>query len=477
MSPMAPQVGRRELLTTSGLLLGLILIFLLPLLRPGVMPSASGILQAWPTFQTGSDYRSYNDLPSDMAMQHEPWTRYARQRLAKGELPLWNPHQAAGVPFVANMQSAVYSPFTWIVYVMGDRWGPIIRAAAILYLSGILAYLHLRGLGLSVRASRIGMIGWTFSGGLTHWLFWRSSLFGFLLPGSLWLTDRAFKRVDGLGSSALGLAALVALGITAGHPERVMPCAVAAGINLLYRLISAEGNVKSRLRITLVLTFAGFWGAVLGACALLPFFEYSANSLAWVARAGGYEAGLLPKSASVLMLMPDLYGNRALPFAIEWSAKWTNDCEALNPVVGLALLMAAVLICNRTKDERRLYMVLGGLAVLLAYGVWPVWPLVNHVPVLDRMAWGRFSALLAYSVCVLAAMALDDLEQGRVDAVQGIGGEAGPAAERGRGPCGVELPAPGAFHAVAGRSELVDRVCGAGSGNVAGYNGYVSGHR
>ncbi|MDP8254426.1 MAG: YfhO family protein [Candidatus Alcyoniella australis] len=412
-------VGRSELLGVSGLLLLLIALFLSPLLIPGVMPSASGILHVWPTFEIDADYRPYNDLPSDLAVQHEPWTHYARQRLAQGELPLWNPHQAAGVPFIANMQSAVYSPLTWIVYLLGDRWGPVARAALILYLSGMLAFLHLRGLGLGPRPALVGMVGWTFGGALAHWLFWRSSLFGFLLPGSLYLTDRAFKRPDKLASCALLLAALVALGITAGHPERVMLCAVAAAANLVYRSLICGLPWRERGRAILGLVGGGLYGGLLSSAALLPFIQYSQNSVAWVSRAGGYAAGLLPKSAAVLLFAPDLYGNRGLWFSIDWSAPWTNDCEALNAVVGLALLMLAAIGLRRGRAGRWFYFALAVGAALLAYGVWPAWPLANQLPLLDRMALGRFSALLAYALVVLAVMALQDLAQGKYDPLSG----------------------------------------------------------
>ncbi|MDP8256275.1 MAG: hypothetical protein P9M14_11040 [Candidatus Alcyoniella australis] len=403
---------RAEIIRASVLLLALIVLFLVPVLRPGWMPSASGMLHNWSTFTVDPEYQSPNDLLWDVATQHEPWTRYARQRLSHGELPLWNPHQAAGVPFIANMQSAVYSPFTWIVYALGDCWGPIARAVLILYLSGILAFLHLRGLGVGERAAMLGMVGWTFSGGLSHWLFWRSSLFGFLLPGTLYLTDRAFARPSRSASWSLALAALVALGITAGHTDRVVLCAVAAGINLIYRLLSSELRWSGRLRVTGLLISGGLFGALLSACALLPLMEYMRLSAAWEARAG--TTVTLPFATSALMFVPDLFGNRALPFGVGWVASWTNDCEALTGVVGLTLLVLATLGLRRGPGPRRAYLAMAVLAALLAYGAWPVRQLVQHVPPLDRMAIGRFSAMLAYSLVVLGALSLQQIIDQRI---------------------------------------------------------------
>ena len=37
-------------------------------------------------------------------------------------MPLWNPYIEGGRPFIANMQSAIFSPFSWPAYVLPFWW-------------------------------------------------------------------------------------------------------------------------------------------------------------------------------------------------------------------------------------------------------------------------------------------------------------------------------------------------------------------
>ena len=45
---------------------------------------------------------------------------YGRKALASGALPLWNPHERGGYPFLADPQTGVLYPLNWIVY--GAAW-------------------------------------------------------------------------------------------------------------------------------------------------------------------------------------------------------------------------------------------------------------------------------------------------------------------------------------------------------------------
>ena len=57
----------------------------------------------------------------DQTLQFEPFYRYTKERLP--DVPLWNPHVMGGRPYLANSQSAVFSPFSTPAYVM-----PVSRA-------------------------------------------------------------------------------------------------------------------------------------------------------------------------------------------------------------------------------------------------------------------------------------------------------------------------------------------------------------
>src|SRR5262245_25987638 len=102
----------------------LALILYAPALVPGHTLSGSDALWSaapW-SHMRPSDVKVFgsNYELLDSAIQFEPWLRYTRERLP--EAPLWNPHVAAGRPYLANSQSAVFSPFSLPAYVLPFWW-------------------------------------------------------------------------------------------------------------------------------------------------------------------------------------------------------------------------------------------------------------------------------------------------------------------------------------------------------------------
>ncbi|MBN2471272.1 MAG: hypothetical protein JXN59_11150, partial [Anaerolineae bacterium] len=49
---------------------------------------------------------AHNGLLSDLILENVVWRDFIRQSIRAGELPLWNPHLFAGVPFFAAGQSS-----------------------------------------------------------------------------------------------------------------------------------------------------------------------------------------------------------------------------------------------------------------------------------------------------------------------------------------------------------------------------------
>ena len=110
----------------------------------------------------------------DGVAEFYPWRLFAAQTLRAGWLPLWNPHQFCGTPFVANSQSAVFYPFNLLFVLL-----PVVRAFGVsvlvhLTLTGWFMYGFLRspGLRLRRRAGRVGWIVWPRS----TWYGWPARL-------------------------------------------------------------------------------------------------------------------------------------------------------------------------------------------------------------------------------------------------------------------------------------------------------------
>jgi hypothetical protein len=60
----------------------------------------------------------HNHLLSDLVLQNYQWKTFIRDSIAQREVPLWNPHQFAGIPFMAAGQQSALYPLSALYYVL-----------------------------------------------------------------------------------------------------------------------------------------------------------------------------------------------------------------------------------------------------------------------------------------------------------------------------------------------------------------------
>ena len=93
----------------------------------------------------GSTY----ELAWDPESQFHPWMHFAATRLRQGAVPLWFPYAGAGVPLIANQQSAVFDPFHLLYYLSpGLRFYNVLAALRLLW-AATFAFLFARRVGLT----------------------------------------------------------------------------------------------------------------------------------------------------------------------------------------------------------------------------------------------------------------------------------------------------------------------------------------
>src|ERR1017187_5350833 len=103
-------------------------------------------------------------IPYDLQSYHHPLTSFIASTLRQhGHLPWWNPYSYMGEPFGGNLQAAIFYPPTLIVALLGSVTSTElpyrlteIQLVAHTALAGLGAYLFLRQLGATHRASLAG---------------------------------------------------------------------------------------------------------------------------------------------------------------------------------------------------------------------------------------------------------------------------------------------------------------------------------
>ncbi len=80
--------------------------------------SPAGLLQNNTLTRVVENPTWVNPYLGDVVYVIQPWLLYNRDSLHAGRLPLWNPYTGSGMPHLANYQSAIFSVFTFPVYIL-----------------------------------------------------------------------------------------------------------------------------------------------------------------------------------------------------------------------------------------------------------------------------------------------------------------------------------------------------------------------
>lgn len=173
----------------------------------------------------GSDPRApWHILQWDSLAQYFPWRLFAARELHAGHIPLWNPHQFAGAPLLANGQSAVFYPLSLPFWAMDVAYAFGVSALLHTLLATLGTYFLAQRWGLSRAASMLSAIGYGFCGYLEAWAMLPTlANTASWLPLLLLLFELACQchPHNNVGARRAILAFCVALccALLAGHPQ------------------------------------------------------------------------------------------------------------------------------------------------------------------------------------------------------------------------------------------------------------------
>ena len=283
-----------------------------------------------------------NKLVSDLVLENFQWKTFIRQSIAEREIPLWNPHQFSGIPFLAAGQQSTLYPFSILYYVFplpaAYGWFTVVQ----LWLAGMFMYLFMRGLN-------VGRFGGTLAGVVYQLsaFFVISAVFPMIIAGAAWLPlillaaeyiiqQRPFLR-GRPASVPWAVLGAIALGcnILAGHVEITYYTLLITAYYAAARLawlwwttrnplpptpspLHGEGEKRPQKIFAYVLT-RGAWlvvmvalGVGLGAIQFIPLFEYAGYNFRSDSASLEQVLGWAhPKRDVIQFALPNFYGNPA----------------------------------------------------------------------------------------------------------------------------------------------------------------------
>ncbi|HXQ79755.1 MAG TPA: YfhO family protein [Opitutaceae bacterium] len=217
----------------------------------------------------------------DYVRFYQPYQRFLRESLWRGELPWWNPYSSLGRPFLIDLQAAAFYPATLLVIIFGAKAGWVI-GTLVHGLIGAEGFRRLaRGFGASAQSAVAGAAVFLFSGPV----FGRMELGGVnyvyslcFLPWVLWFASRIAERP--LRRPWAALAATFALQLWGGHPQVFWLSALAAGLFTTGFLAFPPWRLAWRnwVRTELALLAACLAALALMGFVLVPFIELVGQS-------------------------------------------------------------------------------------------------------------------------------------------------------------------------------------------------------
>lgn len=383
-------------------ILGLLVIIVLSFTLPNYF-FPGDVLNNLTTFSLNGWEKPKNSLLADPVFQFEPWRHYAKERLHKGEFPLWNDKNGNGVPFFANPQTAVLYPLNIFYYLFPDRNALYLIPLLKLYLFGVFSFLYFRSLKCSLPASLVGACSSIFLGFTVVWLLWPHTNVFLLFPLILFLTEKIYGSAKNLHRYYILLSLAYFTAILGGHPETLMHLGF---VHLGYILIRFWSEKKRTVPIITSI----FFGFVLGAIQLLPFLEYLSNSFVWQKRSLVQPDFFLPLKSFVLNIFPFLFGAPHLQFYKPIST-FTNFQEDVGGYAGLIIFSMSVIgsIIFRKDKMMCLWTIIVGLSFLIAYKIWPFY-FISYLPILRNSANHRLVGFAGFGLVVLFTLTINKIK-------------------------------------------------------------------
>jgi hypothetical protein len=376
--------------------------------------------------------RASNALQSDVYSEIAPFLANDVRSVRSGRLPTWNPHNGNGQPYLANYQSAVFSPFTWFFYVLSFRLALVAAALARLWLLGFFTFLFLRRHEIGEFAAVVGGALFMFAGYHLVWQNYPIAAVSAWLPLCLWCAKVALDHPDppseerrrrtlALGGLSVSLGAM----LLAGNPETATFDILLVAAYVVASTVAARVAFREACRRLAYFAGAALVAFGLAAVQLLPFAQYERGSTfasAHHSPVPGFNLSSFP-----VTVFPNLFGGPQFSyydaaFYRSWLHPVTNYAELNGNAIGLIGTCLAVVGIVSLLRRRRTFVAWFGAAcaavgalLLYSHFAGALW---EHVPGIGTAYLNRSQDVELLGICVLAALGVD-----------WIVGAAGPNAE------------------------------------------------
>ncbi|MFO7973237.1 MAG: YfhO family protein [Candidatus Hydrogenedentota bacterium] len=340
------------------------------------------------------------------------WYHIGAEAIRNGDWPLWNHLQLAGMPLLANYQSAMLYPPKLLLAILDVDVASTLLMLSKLWFCGMTAYYFARRTGLLPVSAAFAAIAFMVGGYNITWFYWVDgdviAWLPLLLLGVELVLQSSYRR------GFFGISAAAVLMLLGGHPESAFTIGMSAGVYFILRIAFARQDRKAVLKS--VLTAGGAWllALCIAAPQIVPFLEYLPLS---VVRGGKTpDPHALPPENLVAWWVPRFFGFGDPTQGDSWgkynSTFATSTYVGIITWFGVALLFATRKL--RPAQRHRVYAMGAAVALnfLLAYN-WESLHPVHNLPVLNSMWRYWHISFSMFALPYLGATGIDRWLRGR----------------------------------------------------------------
>lgn len=335
-----------------------------------------------------------NNAMPDVITQIYPWKHFTIEWLKKGQIPFWNPYSFSGNPHVGNFQSAVFSPFNLLYFVLPfiDAWSVLVLVQPLL--AGLFTYLLLREFKISKAGALISSITFMFSGFNVVWMAYGTLTMAIaFLPLALFAIEKAYNTKNKI--YFLLFTVSIILSFFSGHVQTTFYFIVLTVFYLVYKFIFAK-NLRYFLSSIIFLLL----GLLVS---LIQIYPSSNLYLQSVRSESLYQGGGIPWIYLVTMFAPDFYGNPVT------RNDWYGTYAEWSSFVGITPLLFAILAVIFIKNRQIYFFSAAGIVSLLFALDTPLHKVLvaSKIPILATSIPSRLVVLFSLCLAVLAGFGFD----------------------------------------------------------------------
>jgi membrane protein YfhO len=410
-----------------AIIVGTALLFFAPALGAGQITVPLDILgYMYPWNASASNVFGHalpqNALLQDLLTLMTPWFDFAWHEWRQGRIPLWNPYQIGGMPFLANDESAVLFPMQLVAMLFPIAIGLQFQMVAEMAGAGLGMYAYLRAIRLSPPAACVGALALMLSGFFTVWIDYPLVAVAMWLPWALLSCEKLITGRNWVRWT-IALALFTACHLLAGHIQTSIHVLATTAMYALFRIMG-QGWRRRHDRLVWRMLFARTlpvclgisMGIMLAAVQLLPTLQYVRESYTFAFRQSAPPETPQPIGNLASWLIPDIGGNPAYnalyPSQTALNGAYFNYNER-TAYVGIPILVLGVLaLAHPRRRFRHFGLIFAALSVLaagVAYGISPIYPLVIRLPGLREVNHNRLILVVAFGLVVLGSIGFEAL--------------------------------------------------------------------